>query len=96
VDKKKMYKMNTRKMLLFILTIVLASMILLDFSLHYVEYIEDKESHPFYEFFWSFPNRKALNDFWTSYWGLASFLIVLQAIIIFYPELKIIKEKLVG
>jgi len=61
--------------IILFICLVLGVMIFNDFVLHLVEYLGIEKSHPFYSFLWYFPNRKAYNDFWTTYWGLASVLI---------------------
>jgi len=69
------------------LILVLGAMIINDFSLHLVELLKIEKLHPFYSFFWSFPDRSSYTNFWTIYWGIASIIICCLGIL-FYLELR--------
>ena len=65
-----------------IIVLVLAVMIINDFSLHLVETLKIETQHPFYDYFWGFESPEAHNDFWTIHWGVASILIIILAVLL--------------
>jgi len=71
-----------RRVIALGLTIVLLAMILSDFSLHLVELLGVEKLHPFYGFFWRFPNRLAYTVFWTGYWGVAVLFAVVAVLML--------------
>jgi hypothetical protein len=82
-------KRMTVQMFSLVIIIILGIMIFNDFSLHLVETLEIEEINPFYDFFWGFESLEAHNDFWTIYWGVASFLIVILAVLLLTDYLGI-------
>ena len=75
--------MNRGKVWIAILIVVLAVMVLLALSIPLFELLNMEESHPFYKFFWFFPNRTLYNVFWTAYWGVAFMLICRLGVLVF-------------
>jgi len=75
--------LKKRKLLILLSSIILAGMILNDFSLHLVELLHVEKLHPFYGFFWlTLSNRYTYTIFWAVYWGIAFILICLQGILL--------------
>ena len=85
--------MEKGRILIALLTITLAAMILLSFSLHLFELLHIEEMHPFYDFFWSFPDKFSYDFFWTVYWGAAFILICRQGVLIYREFRRRVKPK---
>jgi len=74
--------------------VVLAVMVLLALSIPLFELLNMEESHPFYRFFWFFPNRTLYNMFWVVYWGIA-FMFICRLGVLVFRELRRKKMEIV-
>lgn len=83
-----MKDISLRYFFIIILVLALLGLIINDFSLHLFELLGIEHSHPFYGFFWFFPSREAYTIFWTVYWGVASFNVIVLGILLWLEMIR--------
>jgi hypothetical protein len=73
---------KTAQKIAMLLVLFLSAIIINFLSFHLFEKLRIENQHPFHNFFWNFESRENYTDFWTIYWGIASLIVVILAILI--------------